>query len=143
MTLHAEIAGIVATPHVEDLVGKKLSNGDPLVELVSTDNVIVDVEVPEQDVELIKTGAAASLKLESFPATTFRGTVSGISPLGQAIGDRHFFFARILLPNADGRLRPGMQGDGKIRVGMRPLGYVLFRDPALWIWSTLWSWFSW
>ncbi|MEI9979040.1 MAG: efflux RND transporter periplasmic adaptor subunit [Edaphobacter sp.] len=143
MTIHAEITGVVATPHVENLVGKKLSNGDPLVELVSTDNVIVDVAVPERDVELLKLGAPASVKLESFPAITFRGDVRVISPSGQAVGDNRFFYARIALPNNEGDLRPGMQGAGKIRVGLRPLGYVLFRDPALWVWSRLWSWFSW
>jgi len=143
MTLHSEIAGVVATPHVEDLVGKKMSHGDPIVELVSTDNVIVDVAVPERDIELVQIGAPASLKLESFPTTTLHGAVSVISPAAQTVGDRHFFFARILLSNAEGKLRPGMQGAGKIRIGFRPLGYVLFRDPAQWAWSKLWSWFSW
>jgi GAF domain-containing protein/multidrug resistance efflux pump len=142
-TVHAEIAGVVATPHVEDLAGKKLSSGDPLVELVSTENVVVDVAVPERDVELLKTGAPVNIKLESFPTATFNGTVSVISPSGKVEGDSHVFFARVAVPNPAGDLRPGMQGLGKIRVGTRPLGYVLFRDSALWIWSKLWSWFSW
>jgi len=142
-TLHAEIQGVIATPHVEDLVGKKLSSGDPLIELVSTDQMLVDVAIPERDVELLRTGASANIKLESFPATTFRGTVSVISPSAKAVGDAHAFFARIAVPNPKGDLRPGMQGFAKIRVGMRPLGYVLFRDPALWIWTKLWNWFSW
>jgi RND family efflux transporter MFP subunit len=142
-TLHAEIAGVIATPHVEDLVGKKLSSGDPLVELVSTNQMVVDVAVPERDVELLKAGASANIKLESFPATTFRGTVSVISPSAKSVGEAHAFFARIAVPNPRGDLRPGMQGFAKIRVGMRPLGYVLFRDPALWAWSKLWNWFSW
>jgi RND family efflux transporter MFP subunit len=143
MTLHAAIAGMVATPHVEDLVGKKLLSGDPLIELVSTDNMIVDVAVSERDVELLKTGAPATIKLESFPTETFRGTVNVISPSGQIMGDSRVFFARIDVANPDGNLKPGMQGLGKVRIGARPLGYVLFRGPALWLWSKLWNWFSW
>ncbi|MBB5341515.1 efflux RND transporter periplasmic adaptor subunit [Tunturiibacter gelidoferens] len=142
-TLRSEIAGVVATPHVEDLVGKKLSNGDPVVELVSTASVVVDVAVLERDVALVRPGAEAVVKLESFPTVTFRGRVDVVSPSGTTVGDKHLFFARVELPNADGRLRPGMQGTGKVRVGLRPLGYVLFRDPALWVWSTLWNWFAW
>ena len=142
-TLHSEITGIVATPHVEDLVGKKLSNGDPLVELVSIGNMIVDVAVPERDVELLKPGKPADIKLESFPSKTFRGVVSVVSPAGQVEGDKRVFFARVAVPNPDGALRPGMQGFAKIRIAIRPLGYVLFRDPALWVWSRLWNWFSW
>jgi hypothetical protein len=81
--------------------------------------------------------------LESFPTETFHGTVDVISPSGQIVGDGRVFFARIDVANPDGDLRPGMQGIGKVRVGARPLGYVLFRSPALWLWSKLWNWFSW
>jgi GAF domain-containing protein len=141
--LRSEIAGVVATPHVEDLVGRKLSNGDPVVELMSTQSVVVNVAVPEQDVALVRPGAQTVVKLESFPSATFRGRVDTVSPSGITVGDKHLFFARVALPNEDGRLRPGMQGTGKVQVGLRPLGYVLFRDPALWVWSTLWNWFAW
>jgi multidrug efflux pump subunit AcrA (membrane-fusion protein) len=91
----------------------------------------------------LRTGAPVSIKLESFPTRTFGGTVSLVSPAGQTLGEDHFFFARIDLPNPEGNLRPGMQGYGKVRVGLRPLGYVLFRNPAIWVWSKLWNWFSW
>jgi GAF domain-containing protein len=60
MTVRAEVAGVVATPHVENLVGKKLSNGDPLIELVNTEKVIVDVAVPERDVVLLRVGAQSA-----------------------------------------------------------------------------------
>lgn len=143
MTLHSELAGVVATPHVENLTGKKLSTGDPIMELVSTDTLVVDVTVPERDVALLKVGAPANIKLEAFPTSTFHGTVSVISPSGEAVGDGRVFFARIAVPNANGEVRPGMQGFSKIRVGTRPLGYVLFRDVALWAWSRLWNLFSW
>jgi transcriptional regulator with GAF, ATPase, and Fis domain/multidrug resistance efflux pump len=143
MTLHSEITGVVATPHVENLTGKKVSTGDPIMELVNTGNIIVDVALSERDIGLLKIGAPASIKLESFPTSTFHGTVSVISPSGQAVDDGHVFFARITVPNTDGDIKPGMQGFSKIRVGTRPLGYVLFRDVAIWVWSKLWNWFSW
>jgi RND family efflux transporter MFP subunit len=143
MTLRAQLAGVVTTPHLENLVGKKLSLGDPMMELVSTNNVVVDVAVPERDVSLLRAGDPARVKLESFPRRTFGGTVSVVSPAGQVVGDTRAFYARITVPNPDGNLRPGMQGYSKIRTNLRPLGYVLFRDPALWAWSKLWGWFGW
>lgn len=142
-TLRAQIAGVVATPYVEDLAGRKLSLGDPIMELVSTESVSVDVAVPERDVSLLRVGDAARVKLESFPTRTFSGQVGVVSPASQVVGDDRSFYARISVPNADGRLRAGMQGYGKIRTGLRPLGYVLFRDPALWVWAKLWGWFGW
>jgi hypothetical protein len=54
------------------------------------------------------------------------------------------FFARVLLPNSDGAIRSGMEGQGKVRVpGYTPAGYVIFRRPVIWIYSKLWSWFGW
>ena len=142
-TLRSQIAGVVATPYVEDLAGRKLSLGDPLMEVVSTGSVSVDVAVPERDVSLLRVGDPARVKLESFPTRTFSGQVGVVSPAGQVVGDDRDFYARISVPNPDGRLRAGMQGYGKIRTGLRPLGYVLFRVPALWAWSKLWGWFGW
>lgn len=143
MTLRAQVAGVVATPHIESLIGKKLALGDPIMEIVSTDTVVADVAVPERDVSLLRAGDTARLKLESFPTRTYSGSVNIVSPAGEAVGESRAFYARIAVPNPDGSLRPGMQGFGKIRTGLRPLGYVLLRDPALWLWSKLWGWFGW
>ena len=142
-TVRSNIDGVVATPHPEDLVGRKVATGDAMIDLVKTAQTIVDVAVPERDVTLLKTGDPAGIKLESFPARTFRGTVSVVSPAGQVVGDNRVFYARIAVPNGDGSLRPGMQGFSKIRTGLRPLGYVLFRDIAVWVWAKLWTWFGW
>jgi multidrug efflux pump subunit AcrA (membrane-fusion protein) len=113
------------------------------MEIVSTDNVVADVAVPERDVSLLRAGDTARLKLESFPTRTYSGSVNIVSPASEAVGESRAFYARIAVPNPDGSLRPGMQGFGKIRTGLRPLGYVLLRDPALWLWSKLWGWFGW
>jgi RND family efflux transporter MFP subunit len=142
-TVRSEIEGIVATPHVEDLTGRKVTAGDPMIDLIRTAHSTVDVEVPASDVSLVRAGNPASIKLETFPSQTFHGTVSVVSPSGQVVGDNRVFFARIAVANPDGSLRPGMQGFGKVRTGLRPLGYVLFRDPSVWIWEKLWGWFGW
>jgi len=66
-----------------------------------------------------------------------------VSPKSQVEGDQRYFYARVSVPNGNGSMRPGMQGRGKISVGWRPVGYVLFRRPAMWIYSKLWSWLGW
>jgi len=53
-----------------------------------------------------------------------------------------FYFARVTVPNPEGNMRPGMQGRAKVNTGWRPLGYVLLRRPAMWIWTLLWNWFG-
>jgi len=141
--LRALFDGWVTTPHVEDLVGKHLEAGDTFAELVDSQRATVDVAIEEPEFTLLRPGKPASIKLESFPSQTFRGDVTIVSPKSRAQGDDRFFYARVDVPNQDGRLRPGMQGRGKVWVGWRPVGYVLFRRPFLWAYSKIWNWVGW
>lgn len=141
--LHALLDGWVTTPHVEDLTGRRLAAGDTLAEVADSSEARVDVAIDESEISLLRPGAAAAIKVEGFPMQTFRGNVAVVSPKSQPDGDVRFFYARVDVPNPDGRLRPGMQGRGKISVGWRPVGYVLFRSPFMWFYSKLWSWFGW
>jgi len=141
--LRSPINGIVTTSHVEDLVGRKLMPGDTFAEVVDTSRAIVDVAIDEDDVLLLHPGEKASVKLDGFPTRTFRGVVTVVSPRSQVQGTDRFFFARVVVSNPDGTIRDGMQGRGKVVTGWSPAGKVLFRRPAIWIWSKLWSWFGW
>ncbi|MGA8540137.1 MAG: efflux RND transporter periplasmic adaptor subunit, partial [Terriglobales bacterium] len=141
--LRSPIDGIVATPHLETYVGRHLSKGDTLAQIVNTSAALVDISVDQEEVALLRMGNAASIKLDSFPTHTFKGTVTVVSPTGQPQGDSRVFFARVNVFNPQGLIRSGMQGRGKVSSGWRPAGFVLLRRPAMWIWSKLWSWFGW
>jgi RND family efflux transporter MFP subunit len=141
--LRSPIDGLVATPHIEDSVGHDLKPGDTFAEVVDTSRASVDVAIEENDVSLLRAGEQASVKLEGFPTHTFRGELTVVSPKGQLQGEEHVFFARVSIPNRDGLIRTGMQGRGKIFTAWRPAGQVLFRRPAMWLWSKIWSSFGW
>lgn len=141
--LRSPIDGLVATPYVEDSVGRDLKPGDTLLEIVDTSRASVDVAVDENDVSLLRPGQKASVKLEGFPTRTFRGELMVVSPKGELQGDERVFFARVSVPNREGLIRAGMQGRGKIITAWRPAGEVFFRRPAMWLWSKIWSWFGW
>jgi len=141
--LRSPVDGIVMTPHVEDMVGRKLEAGDTFAQVISTPFAVLDVAVDSADLPLISAGNPVAVKLDSFPTHKLRGSVSIISPVSAAQGDQRVFFARVKVPNTDGTARPGMKGVSKISIGWRPAGYVLFRGVAMWTWSKLWSWFGW
>jgi RND family efflux transporter MFP subunit len=141
--LRSPIAGLVATPHIEDLVGRDLKPGDTFAEIVDTSLASVDVAIDQQDVSLLRPGEEASVKLDGFPTRTFRGELIVVSTKSQLQGDEHVFFARVRVPNNEGLLRTGMQGRSKIFTAWRPAGEVFFRRPAMWLWSEIWSWFGW
>lgn len=141
--IRSPIDGIITTPHIENAAGRRLGQGDTFAEIVETSLVTIDVAVPEDDATLLRRGEPAAIKLESFPLRTFHGEVAIVSPQGQVESENRFFMARVSLPNEEGAIHPGMQGQGKVSVGWHPAGYVVFRGTAMWIWSKLWSWFGW
>jgi len=141
--LRAGFDGWITTPQVEDFTGRHLAPGDIFAQVVDTSQAIVDVAIDERDVTMLHPGSRAAVKLDSFPLRTMNGTVTVVSPKNGVEGDQRVFYARVSLPNPDGSIRPGMQGRSKMSVGWHPAGYVLFRRPAMWIYSKLWSWFGW
>lgn len=141
--LRSPIDGVVATPHVESLTGKRLQFGDTFAEVVDTSGAEVDVAIDDVDSGLLRVGTPAVVKLNSYATRTFRGEVKVVSPKSELQGESRVFFARVLVPNEDGAIRTGMEGRGKVWVGWDPAGYVFFRRPAMWIYSRMWSWLGW
>jgi RND family efflux transporter MFP subunit len=138
--LRSPIDGVIATPHIENMVGRRLQYGDSFAEVVDTSRAIVDVAIDDTDAALLRPGSPAAVKLNGFPTRTFHGSVAVVSPKGALVGDARVFFARVAIPNQDGAIRAGMEGRGKVRVGLYPSGYVLFRRPLVWLYSRVWSW---
>lgn len=141
--LRSPLDGVVATAHVENFLGKHLSPADSFVEVIDSAQASVDVAIDEQDAALLRAGESATIKLDSYPTRSFQGDVRVVSPVGAMDKEAKVFFARVVVPNPERLLRSGMQGRGKVRAGWRPAGYVMFRRPALWIYSKLWSGFGW
>jgi RND family efflux transporter MFP subunit len=141
--LRSPINGVVSTPHVENLAGRRLQYGDSFAEVVDASSIIVDVAIDDTDADLLRVGSKAVIKLNSYATRAFRGKAVVVSPKGEQRGDSRVFFARVLLPNTDGAIRTGMEGRGKVSVGWHAAGYVLFRRPALWLYSRIWNWFGW
>ena len=142
-SLRSPIDGVIATPQLENMVGRKLKYGDTFADIVDNSNALVDVRVDEGDISLVRAGEAASIKLDGFPSRTFRGEVVVVSPQAQIQGDDRVFFARVSVSNPDGALLAGMQGRGKVSTGWRPAGVVFFRRMGMWMWSKLWNWLGW
>ncbi|HEX8817128.1 MAG TPA: efflux RND transporter periplasmic adaptor subunit [Terriglobales bacterium] len=141
--LLSPIDGVVATPRIEDTVGRSLKPGETFAEVLNTAQADLDVAIEEEDLSLLRPGQRVSVKLDGFPTRILKGEVEIISPKNQLQGDQRFFYARVTVPNSDGSIRDGMDGRAKIFTGWRPAGEVFFRRPAMWLWFKLWSWIGW
>jgi RND family efflux transporter MFP subunit len=141
--LRTPIDGSITTPHVEDLVGRHLDAGENFAQVVSNSQTTVDIAINERDVAQLRQGAKAAVKLDGLALRTFKGTVAVVSPKSDLEGEERVFYARVNIADPQGQVRPGMLGRGKVSAGWHPIGYVLLRRPAMWIYSKLWSWLSW
>jgi Cu(I)/Ag(I) efflux system membrane fusion protein len=93
------------------LVGMRFSSGDTLFRTADLSTVWIIAQVAEGDLASIREGQAASVQLKAFPNETREGKVERIYPeLNMAT---RTVPVRIVLPNADGRLRPGLFAEVK------------------------------
>lgn len=141
--LRSPIDGVVVTPDLQNLAGRRLDAGTTFAQVLDLSSAIVQVAVPESDLVLMKPGEEVAIKLDSYPQRTFRGRISIVSPEAKAVNGDRTFNVEVPLSNADATLRAGMTGRGKVSLGWHAAGYVMLRRPALWIWQTLWNWIGW
>ncbi len=136
--LVAPVSGVIVTPRIEERVGQLLPRGAELCVVADVSNVTAEVAVPESDAGLVRAGQKTALKFNSYPGTLFRGEVERVAPRIREDGDRRFLIAQVAVPNADGKLKTGMLGSGKVSIGTRRVITALFRKPMRYLWNKVW-----
>jgi RND family efflux transporter MFP subunit len=84
------------------------------------------VEVPERDVPLVAVGTPAEIRFDAQPGMTVSGKVSRIAFTENP--KTRTMRVEIDVPNADGKLHPGMFGAARLLLGKGPAG--AWRVPA-------------
>lgn len=102
-TVVSPFDGLVAKRHVSQ--GEYVAPGAPLVELVALDPIEISFHVTEIDSARVSVGATVDLRVATYPSESFQGKVISVSP-GVDLRTR-MLRVRAVVPNADGRLRPG------------------------------------
>jgi len=104
LTLHAPSSGVVLEKNV--VQGQAVQPGEMLYRIADLGTVWIDVAIREQDAGAVREGSRALVELSSYPARQVDGRVAYVYPtLDQTARTVR---ARIEVPNADGRLKPGM-----------------------------------
>jgi len=136
--LTAAVGGVIVTPHLEERVGQNLARGAEFCVVADVGRVVAEVAVPEGDAAYLRAGQPAAVKVNPFPSRTFEGRVERVGARIREEGGVRFVVAEVTLANADGALKTGMVGRGKITVGRHPIAVLLLRRPARWLYSRLW-----
>lgn len=139
LRIESPIDGLVLSGDLQREVGRPLSKGQRLFEIAPVEPVMVELEVPGEDIAFIEEGMGSEIRIEAFPDQNWSALVSRIRPKAALRDGRNVFVAEVTLENGDRKLRPGMRGRAKLTGDDRSLGWVLFHKA----WDRLVGWLLW
>jgi len=123
MTLYSPLSGLVSNRSIH--VGETASPGATLMTVANLNEVKLRVYIPENRYGRIQLGQSVTVEVDSFPGKAFQGEVTYIASQAeftprnvQTKEERvnTVFAVKILIPNPDHDLKPGMPADATIVV---------------------------
>lgn len=152
LALRAPLAGVVTTPRIEQRSGEYLKEGDAFAMVVDRRAMRARVLVRDWELEDVREGAKADLKLDARPFQTYSGMVRAIMPAASSLRPvsspqrverkgqelTNFFEVTMEIPNPGGTLQEGMTGTAKIYGKRLPLAWRASRETWRWIRLRIW-----
>jgi multidrug efflux pump subunit AcrA (membrane-fusion protein) len=120
-------------------LGAPVQKGQVLFQLAPLDSYRVILQVDERDIADVVTGQKGQLALSGSPADHLPFEVRRITPVSTTTEGRNYFRVEAHLENTD-RLRPGMEGVGKIEVDNRLLAWIWTHQAMDWLRLKVWNW---
>jgi RND family efflux transporter MFP subunit len=137
-SLLAPFAGVVLSGDLSQLLGAPVEQGKVLFQIAPLDSYRVILQVDERDIAHIRVGQQGVLALSGMPDQPASFAVKQITPVSSVEDGRNFFRVEAQLDNPSVRMRPGMEGVGKIAAGDRKLIWIWTHSLVDWL--RLWSW---
>ncbi|MBA1146163.1 efflux RND transporter periplasmic adaptor subunit [Ectothiorhodospiraceae bacterium WFHF3C12] len=125
--LTAPFDAVVSQRHAE--VGEWVTPGDPVVELVATDRLLVDFRVPQQYFPDVSVDQAMTVTLQALPGRDLDGHIQAVVPVSDP--SARTFLVRVSLDDKRIPMTPGMSAAGKLRLTRSQEGVVISRDALL------------
>ena len=139
--LTAPFDGIVVSGDLSQLIGAPVEQGKLLFEVAPLENYRVVLRVDDRDIGRVALGQRGELVLSSLPGRVLPFTVRSITPVSTQEDGRNVFRVEAGLQAGDlARLRPGMEGVGKVTVGEASLLWVWTHSFVDWLRLALWNW---
>jgi putative peptide zinc metalloprotease protein len=139
--------GYLVDSHLDFKKGGYLQVGEAYATAQNNTEPLVEVQLPEYDMEGVEVGAHATVKLYAYPNSPVEGKVLSIQPAAlpasteeEAAGIVRMFQVLIEVEKPPFVLKAGMTGYAKISASYRPLGYLLARPMLRFIQIEVWSW---
>ncbi len=136
----APFDGIVVTGDLSQLLGTPVEQGKLLFEVAPLEAYRVVLKVDERDVSYVTLEQKGELALAGIPGARLPFSVARITPVSTPEEGRNFFRVEAKMQSAGERLRPGMEGVGKISIGERRLIWIWTHGLVDWLRLAFWTW---
>jgi RND family efflux transporter MFP subunit len=136
--VRAPFDGVVVSGDLSQKLGAPVQRGEVLFEVAPLEDYRVVLQVDERDVRDLVEGQPGQLVLSSMPSERLAFRVARITPVSTAEDGRNFFRVEARLDHGVERLRPGMEGVGKVDIGERRLIWIWTRHLLDWLRLELW-----
>jgi len=131
LAVNSPIAGTVVTARLQDAMGSRLKAGATVAEISDMSVMQARIYVPETEIRKVRVGSRASIFVTAL-GKSYTSSVASLAPAAsdrvpeleanrkyQGIRPPQFYEAILLIPNANGSLREGMSGTGKVFIKRR------------------------
>ncbi len=139
--------GYVSAPRLRENVGRFNTQGTLLCQVERPDVPRVEIFVPEDDAMSVADGQTVFFKARALPFETFEGLVERIAPAAakpqeaiaaQQPAVRQTVVVHCRVPGAEGKLKSGMTGLGRVSRGWSTLGKVLLIKAHRYVRTEFW-----
>jgi RND family efflux transporter MFP subunit len=138
--LTAPFDGVVVSGDLSQQIGTPVEQGRTLFEVAPLEGFRVVLQVDDRDIARVAVGQKGELVLSSLPDRALPFTLSSVTSVATQHDGRNVFRVEAQVPAGPERLRPGMEGIGKVVVGERSLLWIWTHGFFDWLRLTLWSW---
>jgi len=137
--INAPFDGVIVTGDLSQSLGAPIQRGQVLFQLAPLDSYRVILQVDERDIADVTTGQHGKLALSGSPADHLPFEIRRITPVSTTTEGRNYFRVEAHVDNTE-RLRPGMEGVGKIEVDDRLLAWIWTHQAIDWLRLKVWNW---
>jgi HlyD family secretion protein/GAF domain len=142
--VRAPFDGVIVKGDLSQSLGAGVKRGDVLFEITPLKSYRVIVDVDEREIADVRSGQQGFLVLSSISSEAFPFKVTNVTSVTTAKEGRNYFRVEALLeasgePAGYDRLRPGMEGVGKIEIERRHLIWIWTHRLVNWLRLFVWT----
>lgn len=138
-TLVAPFDGVVISGDLSQLLGTPVEQGKLLFQVAPLDAYRVILQVDERDIASVQENQTGELTLSGLPDQRLGFSVQEITPVASQEEGRNYFRVEAHLRTMLDRVRPGMEGVGKITIGSRKLIWIWTHSLVDWLRTWVWK----